>query len=453
MSTVLLDFTILANISVYPTPADWLSVGQTTSKISGGAWASNGSTNAILIYNKIPTGLLTSSVVLGTISASESRGIAFCDANGNGYLLLVRSTDARLFLSNAGVLGAQVGATYSGTFAIDDVVLGTLNQSTGTFVFSKNGTQFATFTNTTYSTGLRSGIHSRSITGYIKSVSVSDYSLQYVTSINSGNPITANQTTVSSVTTGFTGLPTSITCNLAGITCSSIGGTTNAPTFVKSQRVNGQPWPLNGSTATFTYVNGSETASGTQAIQKEAGDVVLTVSGGITDDPSAWTYWLTQDGFTVEGGELSYTPYGDLVLTADGGGTVTDAGMFTSWFRPATGTGAGNVYYYEFTISDGGIIQQTNKRSSIMSTNNVFNSTPITATTTIKVGQDGEIFGIFVSTATAATITISDGNGVMMPTTASLTITEPYMIHFPVAFLGGATITITGTFSGSVLWL
>jgi len=176
-----------------------------------------------------------------------------------------------------------------------------------------------------------------------------------ITSINGGNPITANQATVLSVTTGFTGLPTSITCNLAGITCSSIGGTTNAPTFVKSQRVNGSPWPLNGATATFTYVNGSESASGTQVIQKEAGDVVYTFSGVINDDPASIGYWLTQDGFTVEGGEHSYTPYGDLVLTADGGGTVTDAGTFTSWFRPSTGTGAGNVYSYTWTISEAGI--------------------------------------------------------------------------------------------------
>jgi len=177
----------------------------------------------------------------------------------------------------------------------------------------------------------------------------------FITGINGGSPITANQTTVASVSTGFTGLPTSITCDLAGITCSSIGGTTNAPTFVKSQRVNGQPWPLNGSTATFTYVNGSESASGQQVIQKEAGEVVYTFAGVITDDPASIGYWLTQDGFTVEGGEHSYTPYGDLVLTPDGGGTVTNAGSFTSWFRPATGTGAGNVYEYEWVISESGI--------------------------------------------------------------------------------------------------
>lgn len=190
---------------------------------------------------------------------------------------------------------------------------------------------------------------------YHFSTAILQETLYLITSINSGSPITANQTTVASVTTGFTGLPVTITCNLAGITCSLISGTTNAPTFVKSQRVNGSPWPAFGTTATFTYVNGSESASGTQVIQKEAGDVVYTFSGVITDDPASIGYWLTQDGFTVEGGEHSYTPYGDLVLTADGGGSATNAGTFTSWFRPSTGTGAGNVYYYEWVVTEAGI--------------------------------------------------------------------------------------------------
>jgi len=83
----------------------------------------------------------------------------------------------------------------------------------------------------------------------------------------------------------------------------------------------------------------------------------------------------------------------------------------------------------------------------------IFNATPITATTTIKVGQDGVMYGIMVSSATAGTIAISDGNGVLMPTSVAMTPTEPTMINFPVAFLGGLTITIGGTFSGSVLWL
>jgi len=365
MSTVTLDFTGLPDQTPYNPPTDWISVGQNAAAIFSGALTGAAGNNTIWIYNKGQTGLLTSEVTFGTINSSESRGISFCNASGDGYIMLIRSVDARLFTCAAGVLVAQVGSTYSGTFAINDVVKGTLDTATGGFVFYKNNTQFATFTDTTYSAGLRAGLLIRSVTGYIKAISVSDYVLQAVTSINGGSPITASQTTVASVTTGFTGLPTAITSNLAGITCSAIGGTTNAPTFVKSQRVHGSPWPLNNTSATFTYVNGAESAAGAQQIVKDATEVVLTFAGAIINNPTALTYHLAADGFTPEGGELVYTPYGDLVLTADGGGTATNAGTFTSWFRPATGTGAGNVYSYTWNISEAGISPDNNNLTSV----------------------------------------------------------------------------------------
>lgn len=218
MSSVNIDFTVLSNVNPYVPPTDWLSVGQVQARILAGAFVSTAVSNAVYIYDRAPTGLLTSSVVLGSIG-SDSLGIAFCSSAGTGYQLLLRSYDARLFKVVAGVLGSQVGSTYSGTFALNDVVLGTLDTGTGGFVFSKNGTQFTTFTDTTYSTGLRAGIHSRSTTAPIKSVTVSDYLLQSVTSINGGSPITSSQSAVAADTTGFTGLPTTITTNATGVTC------------------------------------------------------------------------------------------------------------------------------------------------------------------------------------------------------------------------------------------
>jgi len=311
-----------------------------------------------MTFDTYSAGLRTISAPLRWNSSGAGNEWGFCALNAarTGFSLKVKNASITLFKEVAGTSGAQIATlsttnTANATFAMD------FNDSTGAITVKKDGSTVLTGTYTD-TPNLKLGIQSYSPgqpSQSYASVTIDYTPAQEITSINSGSPITANQTTVSSVTTGFTGIPTSITCDLAGITCSSIGGTTNAPTFVKSQRVNGSPWPLNGATATFTYINGSETASGTQVIQKEAGDVVLTVSGGITDDPAAWTYWLTQDGFTVEGGELSYTPYGDLVLTADGGGTVTDAGTFTSWFRPATGTGAGNVYSYTWIITEAGI--------------------------------------------------------------------------------------------------
>ena len=51
-----------------------------------------------------------------------------------------------------------------------------------------------------------------------------------------------------------------------------------------------------------------------------------------------------------------FTPYSDLVIAADGEITVTGAGVLVGYFIPATGTGAGNAYYYTFSIIDGGAV-------------------------------------------------------------------------------------------------
>jgi len=354
-----IDFRLKTLADPASPPSGWaLGTGSNTSKYQDRGevgWESAG-TQALWYNTTVMQGNVIESEVTAGLLVSVSIGAAIVDINGNGYMAINTGTASslRLFLVVASQLSGSALVTVNLPMVTGQRIMlrRTISPSNNYEILVDGVSQGSYNAPATYDPKYGACV---SRYGSVRQVDLYYTPNQTVTSINGGNPITANQTTVSSVTTGFTGLPTSITCDLAGITCSSIGGTTNAPTFVKSQRVNGQPWPLNGATATFTYVNGSESASGTQVIQKEAGDVVYTFSGVINDDPASIGYWLTQDGFTVEGGEHSYTPYGDLVLTADGGGTVTDAGTFTSWFRPAAGTGAGNVYYYEFTINDGGI--------------------------------------------------------------------------------------------------
>lgn len=181
-----------------------------------------------------------------------------------------------------------------------------------------------------------------------------------VTSINGGSPITAGQTGIAIIASGFTAKPTAVTATYAAgaksITATiDSGGTATNFNISIQDRIEAEDWPVNGDTLTFTFTYLSESASGTQTLVKKASETVLTVSGGITSDPATWTYWLNDDGFTVEGGEHDYIPYGDLVLTADGGGSATNTGTFTSWFRPSTGTGAGNVYAYTWVITEAGI--------------------------------------------------------------------------------------------------
>lgn len=357
MSSVNIDFTVLSNVNPYVPPTDWLSVGQVQARILAGAFVSTAVSNAVYIYDRAPTGLLTSSVVLGSIG-SDSLGIAFCSSAGTGYQLLLRSYDARLFKVVAGVLGSQVGSTYSGTFALNDVVLGTLDTGTGGFVFSKNGTQFTTFTDTTYSTGLRAGIHSRSTTAPIKSVTVSDYLLQSVTSINGGSPITSSQSAVAADTTGFTGLPTTITTNATGVTCGTISGTTNAPTWVQPVRTDGAVFPKSGTVVTYTFTNGAETANGNQTINKDADQTAVIVASPINDDTTCLfgAIFAAMGRSAASGDEVYHTvPVGmsDLVVNPDGTMEVTNAGTFTCWvWTIATGVN----YYYSVTITENGVV-------------------------------------------------------------------------------------------------
>lgn len=364
MSSVNIDFTALSDVNPYVPPPDWLSVGQVQARILGNVFVSTAASNAVYIYDRTPTGLLTSSIVLGSLG-SDSLGIAFCSSAGTGYQLLLRSYDARLFKVVAGVLGSQVGSTYTGTFALNDVVLGTLNTATGGFVFSKNGTQFRTFTDTTYSTGLRAGIHSRSITAPIKSVTVSDYLLQSVTSINSGSPFTASQTSSSAVTIGFSGLPATITSNVTGLTFSGIGGTTNAPTFTKSVRADGAVYPKDGVTATVTFTSGAESASTTIACNKNADETAVIVASPINDDITClFGAIFAQTGRSAANGDEVYhaippemlTNGTDTILPADAiqpDGTMQfyNTGTFPCWvWTAATGVN----YYYSVTITESG---------------------------------------------------------------------------------------------------
>jgi len=191
---------------------------------------------------------------------------------------------------------------------------------------------------------------------------------QQITSINGGNPITAGQTGIAIVAAGFPSKPDTLTATYAGGTKSitatiDAGGTANNFTMSVQDRIEAEDWPLNNSDVTYTFSVGAASASLTQALVKKPSETVLTFAGAITSDPATLTYWLTQDGFTVEGGENVYKqppptgtmPSPDLVLTADGGGSVKEASAFTSWFRPASGTGAGNVYEYQWIITEAGI--------------------------------------------------------------------------------------------------
>lgn len=355
MATVSLAFTGLPDENPYPVQSGFVDRGAVLARIFGGEWLGSDS------FWECSTDPATSQYSVyftsGT-AGSFSRGIAFFNSSGNGFLFIARNTDVRVFAMTAYALSGSPLATYAITLVANDVIRVDITQSTGTYVVKQNGTTRGTFVNTTYTSGLKSGFLSKG--GQIRAFTLDYIPNQTVDSINGGNPITAGQTGIAIEATGFSAKPTAVTAIYASgaksITATiDSGGTATNFNISIQDRIEAEDWPVNGDTLTFTLTYLTESATGTQTLVKKASETVLTVSGGITIDPATWTYWLTQDGFTVEGGEHDYIPYGDLVLTADGGGSATDAGTFTSWFRPATGTGAGNVYAYTWVITEAGI--------------------------------------------------------------------------------------------------
>ena len=121
--------------------------------------------------------------------------------------------------------------------------------------------------------------------------------------------------------------------------------------------VDAQSYPtLPKSAQTITLTQGADTATIASDLEQPAGDDIVNFVSPITNDDTYPTYYIEQDGFTADGGQFVFTPYSDLVIAADGEITVTGAGVLVGYFIPATGTGAGNAYYYTFSIIDGGAV-------------------------------------------------------------------------------------------------
>jgi len=177
-----------------------------------------------------------------------------------------------------------------------------------------------------------------------------------ITSINSGNPVEVGSS-VSVLTTGFTGTPVA-TFNVLGISA-TVSGSSNSWTLDFDERVDGSPFPLLPASSNLTLTNGGETAtSAMPSYIKKSAEVEIVFAASVLNNPTQYvSSALYDDGFTPDGGEFIYTPVGDLVFFTDGSWITTETLpiVVDSWFTPTAGTGAGNVYYYEFTINDGGI--------------------------------------------------------------------------------------------------
>jgi hypothetical protein len=180
---------------------------------------------------------------------------------------------------------------------------------------------------------------------------------QTITSINGGNPITAGQTGITSSSTGFTGLPSTITTDASGATVSGIGGVTNAATFNISDRVDGGLYPKSGTSVNFTFVNGAESDTAAQSVVHKLTETKVVISAPLFTANTLASAILAAFGRTVAvGDEFYHTTYSDLVITTDTDFTVTDAGSFDLWLYVNAGGDAGKNFFYYVTITESGAV-------------------------------------------------------------------------------------------------
>lgn len=335
-------------------------------------WYATGDIQAVFQDDTLLTGTIISATVKLAAPTGDSYGVMIIDSNGDGWQISCLNTNIinMRAVDNSQIL-APILRGYSQTIADNDLLKIERNTVTGELKTYYNGVNLdpsgvgyagGTAVDARYGAAL-------SRYGRLKALTVEWTPNQTVTSINGGSPITASQTSVSSVTTGFTGLPASITATYTGgsLAITGITGTTNAPTFTKPVRVDGQTFPKNGTSVTFTYTNGAETASGAQTIIKDAAETAVVVSSPINDDLT--TLFGAIFGVTSRSAANDDQVYHiipapmltngvDTILPADaiapnGEMQFYNAGTFTCWvYTEATKIN----YYYSVTITESGSV-------------------------------------------------------------------------------------------------
>lgn len=240
-----------------------------------------------------------------------------------------------------------------------------LNALGGINLYTKAGAlthrQIASGTYTSPATTLPSGTFVATEEFYWSMETAPAYSIGVIDSDNNDNTLEVGQSfTINTI--GFTGQPTGATNN-ANVNVTVTGGGANAWTATVTDRQNGvtlDALPTGAIQLTLTNPSlPTETAQRDFTLTKKAADILVTFSGANTTDPTYLTYYLSSFGYTVEGGMMWYVvPIGMDDLTVDSSGLVetSNLGTFTMWFRPTSGLGSGKYYYFDVTVTEGGVV-------------------------------------------------------------------------------------------------
>ena len=298
--------------------------------------------------------VISAYVKLGTTNGSSCGPALVNKTTGNGFVALTSdgAGNIRMFLISSWALGSQVGSAITQTHADNQTRGLTLNKTTNIATVTVDGVPSATTFDMTAYSGYnvdRAAAVSRG--GRLREL-ISEYTpAQTLDTLT--DPLVAGAA-FSGTSTGFTDGAATLSSNGLSVDVTVASGACSGTWPIA---VDAQPYPtLPKSAQTITLTQGADTATIASDLEQPAGDDIVNFVSPITNDDTYPTYYIEQDGFTADGGQFVFTPYSDLVIAADGEITVTGAGVLVGYFIPATGTGAGNAYYYTFNVIDGAVV-------------------------------------------------------------------------------------------------
>lgn len=400
-------------------PADNPAGGDYTSRradarVSSNSW--NSATDSVWSCDVDPVAdTFSVQTVFGLIS-SNAAGIEIHDASGNGWLFIANNSNCRVFAMSAWALSGGALFTYTSAFGNGAALNVDVTQSTGTFAVKNGTTTIGTFVNTTYTSGLKSGLTSRG--GLITS-----FTLTYTPS-RTVNTITNPVVLGSAISVGLTGY--------------------TAPTSVTGGGMSAAGLSYGAGTLTATWPALSESLAPTIALPATNVTVTVTESGGsstiATDfdlpaDHVATSFLSAIDDPRYIGGNIALTDdwrayydndqpeVGEIEIQADGRIIADNPGTFVMWLHKL-GTGLPLVQY-NFTINEAGDIVTATIDS--VGTVRIGGTTAVTVSDFTTPVNAGTLDGVALTSASDTSITVAalvDGENIPRPGTRELELTD-----------------------------
>lgn len=315
----------------------------------------SGSANTVILDDTALTGnIIAVEAVLGTVG-SDSQFLVLCDPLGNGYQFLVNSTNIRCFSMTNFVLGAQVGSPIAFVATTGHTCRVERNNTSGAMVVSTQGVTRGTINQANVNTNWRAGVGTRNAAN-ISSFSSIYTASQSVDSINGGSPIVNGQTAVPFTSTGFNANTiTAITTNRSGVTASGIvnsGG--GAGTFNISDMIDGGAYPSLPTTVTYTFSDGTNTATIDEDLNLEPGWEQVTYANASPINDRVFCWHLDQSGISIADGTIViWQALAGFAFTANGDSESDSERTVLAKVRDES---TGLISFWTVTINDAGVV-------------------------------------------------------------------------------------------------